>query len=204
MMRQRMRVAAAAYLECFNTLQIKLYIIKHSFLDRYVPVVVVPFGAEHFGTKFFLGGFLLSYQCFFLLLPSLRVIWFADINQCERVQLALIIPLIVSGDLIAIPEPWKTSTKPVSRSVRILLVVIGSVHVDGFELRLAQGVITISCRPFLIGVIIGLMVYIDDLWRVFGCFCEPSIIELVCGGTRRFLLKKLIKWMLTIFRVSPL
>ena len=78
----------------------KLTYIKHSFLNGYVSIVIVPISTEQLRPQLLLGHLLLLQQHLLLLLPPPRVVGLADIDQSEGVELTLILPLVVGRDLV--------------------------------------------------------------------------------------------------------
>ena len=78
--------------------------IKHSFLNGYISIVIVPIGTEQLRPQLLLGHLLLLQQHLLLLLPPPRVVGFADIDQGEGVELTLILPLVVGRDLVLLVE----------------------------------------------------------------------------------------------------
>ena len=97
----------------------KLTYIKHSFLNGYVSIVIFPISTEQLCPQLLLGHLLLLQQHLLLLLPPPRIVGLPDIDQGEGVQLTLILPLVVGGDLVLLVEVPAT-VLPIPRCVQLV------------------------------------------------------------------------------------
>ena len=97
----------------------KLTYIKHSFLNGYVSIVIVPVSTKQLCPQLLLGHLLLLQQHLLLLLPPPRIVGLPDIDQGEGVQLTLILPLVVGRDLVLLVEV-PAAVLPITRGVQLV------------------------------------------------------------------------------------